>query len=513
MTPEPLQHEVMLEIAAGGAVASAVYRFVLWWPARRVTRPVWLLVGELRLLLSLLIALLVFVGGTAASLGAIENGQFEQLGAIPLLLTLLFPWRTLRRVLVPLGQVRAAHLTARLVDVGFGNDLAGGPAMAAAMALLHKTNASDEDLRWVEEQVNQATPLRACGLVAAAMLRLRAGDRQGARQLLQSIEGLRFKDAPPLAFRAAREWRAADAAERGDWEEVAAVADLSGHLLTSRATLFLGAVARRLLRRENAPSDEQLWAYWLLAPSRIHTRPLLQRALATPRQALPPVEAIEAPYTPNEVDPLRQALLLQVRSWQNQRPSLQDLTQLGEAWDRAVNDDALERRMLVRSMELGTHEASKLKGELQEMAASQLAAQAKARSLALGTLESPGPTIERATKLLRDELLTELETSCEATRRRAIEKRALPATDEWRESLALRARYERVNELAGPMARRLAWPRMRDDLCKLAVWLWNERNEKTIAHAMFQWLLKEATEMNDSEAIDLQTKNVDCGPG
>ena len=95
----------------------------------------------------------------------------------------------------------------------------------------------------------------------------------------------------------------------------------------------------------------------------------------------------------------------------------------------------------------------------------------------------------------------------------AIDQRELPAVDEWREWLAIRRRYEQLASLAGSTARRLAWPKVRDDVCKLAVWLWNVRNEKHIAHLMFRWLLDEATALDDQEAIVLQKKNVDCGTG
>ena len=461
-----------------------------------------------------LVALLTLAASLAIGLGAgaVETQPLDLLALVPLLLTLLFPWRALRHGLVPLGQVRAAHLTARLVDVGFGNDSSGGAAMAAAMALLHKTNASEDDLRWVEEQLDQAVPLRAAGLVAAALLRLRAGDRDGARLLLQSVELLRFPNAPPLAFRVAREWLAADAAARGDWQAVVDHASRIGSLFTSRGTLFLGAAARRLLGREDAPSDEWLWALWLLAPARARTRPLLRRALAA-SPGSPPAADREAPGAAAAPDPLVGALALQMRAWREPTPTLEGLVRLGEAWDRALADKALERRLLVRSMELGTHEGSKATERLREMAAAQLAAQARARRLALGSVEAPGSTVERAAKLLRDELLAELEAGCEAMRRRAMEQRALPAADEWREWLALRERYEEAGALGGAEARRLAWPRVREDVCKLAVWLWNERNERTIAHAMFLWLLGEATELHDADAMELHRKNVACGAG
>jgi hypothetical protein len=460
-----------------------------------------------------LVALLTLAASLAVGLGAgaVEAQPLDLLALVPLLLTLLFPWRTLRHGLVPLGQVRAAHLTARLVDVGFGNDGSGGAAMAAAMALLHKTNASEDDLRWVEEQLAQATPLRAAGLVAAALLRLRAGDRDGARLIFRSVELLRFPGSPPLAFRVAREWLAADAAARGDWQAVVEHASRDGSLLTSRGTLFLGAAARRLLGREDAPSDERLWALWLLAPARARTRPLLRRALAA-SPGLPPA-AREAPGALAAPDPLAAALALQVRAWREPTSTLEGLVRLGEAWDRALADKALERRLLVRSMELGTHEGSKATERLREAAAAQLAARARAGRLALGSVEATGATVERAAKLLRDGLLAELEAGCEATRRRAVEQRALPAADEWREWLALRERYEEAGALGGAEARRLAWPRVREDVCKLAVWLWNERGERTIAHAMFLWLLDEATELHDADAMELHRKNVACGWG
>ncbi|MCS6902461.1 MAG: hypothetical protein RMJ98_22575 [Myxococcales bacterium] len=456
-------------------------------------------------LLTLAASLMVGFGA-----GTLETRPLDLLALVPLVITLLFPWHTLRYSLIPLGQIRAAHLTACLVDVGFGNDGPGGAAMVAAMALLHKTNATEEDLRWVEEQLAKAAPLRAAGLVAAALLRLHAGDRDGARLLLRSVELLRFPGSPPLAFRVAREWLAAEAATRGDWQAVLEHASRDRSIFTSRGTIFLGAAARRLLGREDAPSDEQLWALWLLAPARTRTRPLLRRALAA-RPVSPPARREEASNEVVSSDPLAAVLILQIQSWRDPDPTLEDLVRLGKAWDHALENKALERRLLVRSMDLGTHEGSKAIERLREVAAAQIAARAREKRLALGSVEAPGATVERAVKLLRDGMLAELEASCEALRYRAMEKRALPATDEWCEWLALRGLYEETGTIGGMGVRRLAWTRVRDDVCKLAVWLWNERGERTIAHAMFLWLLDEAMALHDTDAMELHRKNVACG--
>jgi hypothetical protein len=41
----------------------------------------------------------------------------------------------------------------------------------------------------------------------------------------------------------------------------------------------------------------------------------------------------------------------------------------------------------------------------------------------------------------------------------------------------------------------------------MAVWLWNTRDEYTLAHAMHRWLLREALAVGDVEAIELCTRN------
>lgn len=458
--------------------------------------------------------------GAITLLHAIQGGSFEILAIIPLLGTLFFPWRLIRYVLIPLGQIRASCLVARWLMAGFGNDRSGGVAMVAAMALLHKTNTSEADVTWVERQLNQASPLRACGIVAAAFLRLHTKDDQGARQLLQSIEQIQFTDSPSLAFRVAREWLAVDAAERGDWDEILGIISTYNSFQLSRITIFLGVVARRLLN-QNYPSDLQLWISWALAPERLLTRPLLLRALATPRSSLPPTK-VDFPYQSLEKDVLREALRLQVQVGQLTLLRSEDLVALGLAWDRALVDDSLERRLLIRSMDLAIHPTNPPQEELRESVANYLADLAQAHDLPLWEQESnhsesqeppTSPTLERARYLLREALLTELEIACNTTRARATEKRPLPTVDEWQEALLLRKRYQRIHWLVGEEALRIAWSVWNVNLCKLAVWLYNDRNEKTIAHAMFQWLLAEAIERQDQDGIELQRKNVACGPG
>jgi hypothetical protein len=132
-----------------------------------------------------------------------------------------------------------------------------------------------------------------------------------------------------------------------------------------------------------------------------------------------------------------------------------------------------------------------------------------ARALPLDALGDRGELSARVRRRVRDRLLSEVEITIAATRRRADEKRALPAIDEWREWNALRAQYERGVRLAGEDLRRLAFLRLHDAACALAVWLFNERGEKPIGNAIFRFLLAEAHALGDERAVDLQSRNVE----
>ena len=63
----------------------------------------------------------------------------------------------------------------------------------------------------------------------------------------------------------------------------------------------------------------------------------------------------------------------------------------------------------------------------------------------------------------------------------------------------------------GLEARRLAYAACHHEVCELAVWLFNVREEKPVANAMFRWLLAEAEIVGDSASADVNRKNVACG--
>jgi hypothetical protein len=253
---------------------------------------------------------------------------------------------------------------------------------------------------------------------------------------------------------------------------------------------------------------------WLLARERLETWPLLRRALATPLDGEPPPPR-PSESSPSGADRMEDALALHAAmlARPRDRVSAGELSRLGRAWDVALADALVRRQAAERALALGVPSASGGEAALAKVAFAveddlvQLAREAR---LPIGSLAG-GSVLERAASRLRDELLGEIELASEAIRARAAEQRALPPIDEWREWIHLHGLCTRAYELGGIDLRRLAFPKVHPDGCKLAVWLWNVRLERSIANAIFRWLLEEARAVGDARAIELEEKNVGCG--
>jgi hypothetical protein len=140
-----------------------------------------------------------------------------------------------------------------------------------------------------------------------------------------------------------------------------------------------------------------------------------------------------------------------------------------------------------------------------------LLALVRAAGLELGQLGDSSELLGRAARRLHAEFLDDLEITANALESRVKAKRELPAIDEWQTFLALREQYAAAVAVGGLELRRLAFQDVHGPVCSLAVWLWNDRNERALGNAMFHWLLAEAIVVDDAEAIRLQERNVDCG--
>lgn len=423
---------------------------------------------------------------------------------------LLFPWWIATRILAPLGLVHAAWAVGMLSDWVWSEDHRGGAAIAAAKALLARRKFDAEAAAWIERRINKGRVLKAGGVVACGLMAAARGDDEQARLLLASVEALDPTVSGRVAAKLAAEWRAADAAARGEWKLVEELGRQLGP--RTRLTRFLGEVATRLRAESWPPSDRRLVWKWLLAPRRRATLPLLRRALAVPATMLEPSAPRGVDLAPRE-DRLEGALARHAATLAAARPTDDDLRRLGASWDGVFEDDRTRRHADERSLALGASGGPRALDKLRLSVEDDVVQLATAARLPIGELAEESAVLEGAARRLRDQLLGEVEVASEAVGVRAADRRELPATDEWREYVGLRALHDRAAHLGGLPLRRLAFPKLHTDLCKLAVWLWNERREKAIANAIFRFLLAEATAVDDARAVELQEENVKCGSG
>jgi hypothetical protein len=451
-------------------------------------------------------------------------GQLWCAAALALLLVIIAPWLIVKLALIPLGLPRAAYHVTRLSDWTWRADRRGGAALAAAWALARARRPAPEVEAWVMDQLNGAIggagaaaapaavpPLSGAGVAAGAMLAAQRGDLEGARSLFESVATLDERVCPREARRIAAGFLAAEAASRGDWEAVREHARVGG----GRALALLDAVAARLLGDVLAPGPWALWLRWLAAPRRRATLPLVRRALAagsdapSPEPEEPELHAAKVA----EGDLLGRAVMLHAKLLLRRGGGVtgDDLRRLGGAWDAALEDERAQSELRERALVIGASGARAATEPLARAIEEDLAALARAARVPHEAWDDLGATIGRTSRRLRDELLSEIEVTCDALRRRVDDRRDLPPLDEWREWTALRAQYERAGALAGLSFRRLAFPKVHADVCHAAVRLFNERKQRAIGNAMFRFLLAEAEALGDTRAAGLQRKNVDCG--
>jgi len=395
-----------------------------------------------------------------------------------------------RFVAIPMGWPRSAYFLSRLSVLRARTDPVGVAMMSAAWAAGRQKRPSSADLAWVTGRVKQRplTPgmCMALGLVAAAR-----GDRDEARQFLACLPLFDQGITDPMVERLAREWRTADAAQRGDWREVVDIAQAIGP--STPATRWLGAVAQRLLGLPDAPSEERLEALWKQVPGQRRTEWLQQRARAahTPevRDAMLPDDVVDAA--------LHAQLLLDAH------PSRDALAQAASCWSAALPE--LEAATVDRAIALGSHTPHRAVEKLHRQVAEGLSRASK-------RLGAPVPTVdglaEQAAADHREQHLRTLELAGRAMEQRLAAHRALPPVDELREWLALKHLIEQAAQVGGDELLRVAFRPVYVPCCTLSVRLYNHDGQPWLSNAITRWLLKLAHRVGDDRAIALQSKNL-----
>jgi hypothetical protein len=423
------------------------------------------------------------------------------------LLVLIFPWPIVRHLVIPLGLPRVAYVLTHFAFVTWAGRTRSGAIVAAAWAALRSKRDVRDFLVALEEQlvtrrlgVAEAT---AFGLIAA-----KRGLLDDARLMLASAEELAKNHPPTIARAIAAEWVAADAAARGDWSRAARIGRLRDAFARTRATRLIGDVAARLIGEESIPIW-RLWLRWAIAPNRLWTRALVERAASQAPGSASKVVRPDPVVLPAEEDPFMRAMTLHVALLKREKEAIldADLSRLAHAWDDALADRELLQRSAARASALGAPSSIRPLSQLAEDVQSDLVALARSADIPLSDGES-GPTMTGAKKKLRDETISELELAAAALEQRVRDKRKHPAVDEWREWLALRRQAEIAFRLGGARLHRLGFSALHGPVCSLAVWLFNERSENHAAHAIFVWLLSQAEAVDDLDAIRLQQGNV-----
>ena len=435
-------------------------------------------------LAAMLIACLLFATSVLFAIGAWWL-------AIPLLVLFSVPVAQgplVRSVAVPLGWYRVAFWIGHFSSI---DDSDAYGMVCAAWAHSRKPTPAGE--AWIAALRDKRKPLGDAEVVATALLVSAHGDAEGARQLMRSV--LDLVEVHPTVREIAGEWLACDAAERGDWRELAADAAAARFPATSLTYLLEGIAAARI---GECPSRATLYARWLFAPHRRVTK----RWLANPDQAHEPVEAV---VDAGEVDaqPLPRAVAAHI----NLASNAMGLGAAVTAWDAALADAATRAWIIRRALELDAPPgaAERALRDLGSAVTNELAVIADAAKL--GAPASRGIVGDALARRLRHGRLDSLEQGFSRWEDRRHDGSVRASIDEWREWIALRHAYDDAVLAGGLELRRLAFPHAYKMGNSMGAWLWNERKEYALSHAIFTWLCSEAMAVGDTEAIEMLTRN------
>jgi len=458
------------------------------------------------------LAVLVWLFCGAGAMGlpaAILSGEPVAIALCTACFVFSFPWLVARKFFAPLGMFRCAYYTANFSRYTWLNDKPGGPALAAALSLVHDDKPSLKGIAWVEKKLaDTEKALQPSGVAAMALLEAAKGQYDSARALFDSLLQFDKKLLPRAVRKIAAHWLASDAAARGDWEKVLAVA-ADKSLPYSRLVALLASCGRRALGRPDAPGNFTLWLAWLWAPRRVWTfffvRAMSKRQVKPPRATGAPVLA----PLPNEAGPvaatLHRHLSLRLRGG---KLSANELRQLAQEWEAVLASDRTLLQLADRCAALNGGEVHATVEKVRDLLETELA---RLSERALGTAGGEAPALLRGgITQRREELYERLERLMDQMERRKQEKRELDTPSEWREVVALRSLYAELVQGVDVPERHTVFTVVSNRLVNFAVWLYNDRAERAVANAIFRFIWTEAVAVGDESSAKLNQKNSEC---
>ena len=417
---------------------------------------------------------------------------------------LLFPAWIARVVLAPLGFVRLAYFTAWLSRVEWRRDKPGGPALIAAWGLAQQEKPWPSSIAWLERKLGSSkSALQGSGVVAFGLLEAAKGRLEPARDWLDSVLMFDPRVAPPQVRLVAAEWLAADAAARGDWKRVKAIAS-NPKWPGSRTLTLLGALAGRMTG-DALPTNAGLWLWWLLAPRRFWTFRFVRQAAARHGQPATPEAALPAP--PAALDPMARATFLTLALKTHASPSAGSVVEVARAWEAALSNDA-RSKLFTRATLIGGGEPDAAIEEVRQLVEEALGPLLPEKLQGVsGTLPS---LLVAAAQTRKDALFSQLEERMNQLEARKVGNKELPQLEEWRAVLSLRAIYRQACAAGSEGDHSLAHSIIRDKFVNFGVWLYNVRVEKPVGNAIFRMLEAEAVALGDTDAEKLNKKNAAC---
>jgi hypothetical protein len=406
-----------------------------------------------------------------------------------------------RHVLVPAGYHRLAFHAARY-------SRPGPDPQAYALCVAAWAARDGAAVAWVEARRDARTPLGDAEVAATALLAAARGDVATARALLRSLAML-VEDHPAVR-ELAGEWLACDAAERGAWRELADDAAAARWPATPLSYLLEGVAACRV-GGSAAPSPRELWARWLVAPRHRASHALITELVTASPVAPVGTEPSDlgdlADLVAGDAASLPRAVAAHL-AFDLEPATAARLAFAVGAWDVALGDAETRAWLTRRGLELDAPIGA-IERALDEVAgavADDLARAAEAAQLGAPSGRR-GPVADRVGQRLRHSRLDALEAGFSRWADRRHDRVVHPAIDEWREFVALWTAYTTAVAAGGLELRRLAFPHAFAKGNHMAAWLWNQREEYAVSHAISVWLLDEARAVGDTEAIELGHRN------
>lgn len=445
-------------------------------------------------------SLLFFSALACLALTALSHGHSQPL--IPLAIVgmgvgvILHPWGFVRRVIVPVGAWRLALVSSRWGVGPWVRDPTGGPALAAALALMHRRSIPASAHERLAAQIDLG-PLRGAGLVALALLAWRQDDAVRARRVLDHLDLLDPSECPPIARGVAVDWLITDAAMRGAWASVIEHGT-SIRRPSPTARLLLAVAARRL---GEPISSLQIWWLWLRAPARRTTRALVVRACSLP--AFDPVDvdldevsANDGGGTERRAMALHREALVCALEGAVPPPMLRRLC---TAWDICLEDFDFRRKVRTRALQLECDEAlDRLVLRFHRRACRDIADMLSPR--ALPAVDSR--TLISALELARRSATASLRDLVQELGRLRRAPVGTTAWDIWSVVVAMIEQYQRATVALPPEQARPIFGRIDAELTAIGAWLATQRGQRSLASALSLWLVAEADRVRDAEAAD-----------